>query len=49
VTERPICVNELHHYKNVYFINAMMNLEEAQKLPITVIRLNIPTSSINHA
>ena len=36
-TERPICVNELHHYKNVYFINAMMDLEEAQKLPITAI------------
>ena len=47
VTERPICVNELHHYKNVYFINAMMDLEEAQKLPITVIRLNVPTGSIN--
>jgi hypothetical protein len=48
VTERPICVNELH-YKNVYFINAMMDLEEAQKLPITVIRLNVPTGSINPA
>ena len=32
-----------------YFINAMMNLEEAQKLPITGIRVNVPTGSINPA
>ena len=38
VIERPIPVNDLQNYKTAYFINAMMDLEEAQQLPITAIQ-----------
>ena len=37
VIKRPIPVNDLQNYKTAYFINAMMDLEEAQQLPITAI------------
>jgi len=37
VTERPIRADELHFYKTVYFINAMMDLTEAQQIPIAAV------------
>lgn len=34
VKERPIRADEMRHYKSVYFINAMMDLHEAQRMPV---------------
>ena len=35
ITERHIPVDEIQHYKTIYFINAMMDIHEAQAIEVT--------------